>query len=207
MLDVHVLTLPGLPDEWIEQRRASIAVAVGQAGYPVAVHEIEGIAGHLGRARAIGYAAGTYPYVTHVDHDDYVTPDAFAVLREQIEAGADCITTGETLIYEDGTQRNAPDSRHHLAVYRRAAMTGIDYSRFAMYPDQYLLAQFEPVHIAQCVYMHRLWQDSASRIQRRGDPDAARAELKQARNPELFVAEAMTPAQIASALDAEVAHG
>lgn len=207
-LDVHVLTLPGLPDEWIEQRRESLAAAVAQAGYPVAVHEIEGIDGHLGRSRAIGYAAGTYPYVTHVDHDDYVAPDAFAVLREQMEAGVDCITTGETWVFDDGRpDYDRPQIDHHLAVFRRGAIAGIDFASFRLFPDQFLLSHFRPVHIRGTVYKHRIWDGSASRGARGKYAADAAEELSRVRDNKLFLAEALSAAGVAAAITEEMGDG
>lgn len=208
MLDVHVLTLPGLPAEWIEQRRASIANAIAHAGFPVEVHEVEGERGHLGRSRRRGYAQGAFPYVTHVDHDDYLLPDAFAVLAPHMEAGADAITTGERLLLEDGTTRDRPDGRHHLAVYRRDAIWWLPFDRMAHHPDQFLLARFEPVHhVPECVYVHRVFGASASRECRRADPSGAAFELEAIKRPELFAIESMTPAQVAGEYDRILADG
>ena len=44
MLDIHVLTLPGLPEEFEKERRASLELAIANAGFPVKVHEVPGIA-------------------------------------------------------------------------------------------------------------------------------------------------------------------
>ena len=204
MLDVHILTLPGLPQEWVDQRRASIAVAVERAGYPVAVHEIAGEPGHLGRSRRRGYAAGTHPYVTHVDHDDFIHPEAFSAIAEHLAAGVSAITTGETLLFADGSKHEAPEHRHHLAVFRRADIERTDIGDFTYYPDQRALSLLCSVHVPRCLYMHRIDPESASRRQRRADAAAAAAEMRAVASPALFVAEAMTQDMIAAAYDQEV---
>lgn len=204
MLDVHVLTLQGVPQAWIDQRRASIEEAVANAGYPVVVHEIKGISGHLGRSRKAGYALGVHPYVTHVDHDDYVTPDAFAALATVLAAGVDAVTTGETRLYENGTQVDRPDDRHHLTVYRRELLGPIQYDRLSIFPDQFILSQFTPVHVPCCVYVHRLWTLSASRRQRAARAKEAAAELAIVKNKQLFTAEAMTREQLERATEEEL---
>ena len=199
-LDVHVLVMDYTPAEVLERCKQSLQAAAEQAGYPVAVHFLPGVVGHLGRARANGYAMGSHPYVTHVDDDDWVESNAFAVLADHLAAGVDAITTGENHVRGE-VVTPAPDARHHLAVYRRDALQQIGYSAFQFYPDQYALSMFEPVHIPQCVYNHRIYAESGSRKQRRGNPDAARRELAAIKRPDLALVENATPAEIAAATD------
>ncbi|XQA72079.1 hypothetical protein ACM9XA_11310 [Xanthomonas sacchari] len=206
MLDVHVLTLPGLPDAWIEQRRASIAAAVEAAGYPVTIHEVDGIDGHLGQSRERGYSLGTAEYVTHVDHDDYVHADAFSVLKDALLAGVQAVTTGETVLRPDGSMTDMPQSRHHLAVFRRDLLDCMQYAAMRMYPDQYLLSQVASTHIDQCVYVHRIYADSASRRQRAVAPDDALRELAIIADERLVSAEMLTREQIERVLDREIGH-
>lgn len=161
MLDVHVLTLPGLPEEWIKQRRESIDAAVSAADFPVYVHEVDGVYGHMGRSRFKGYSQGTQPYVTHVDDDDWVREDAFSCLLPHMEAGVEVITTGEVQVYPDGREVLLKDSTHHLAVFQRNWLTQRGYSRFCVYPDQYLMGQpAESAHVPECVYYYRVREDS-----------------------------------------------
>ena len=197
MLDVHVLTLPGLPAEWIEQRRASLNSAVEMAGFPVFVHEVDGIPGHLGRSRRKGYSVGVQPYVTHVDHDDYVREDAFKVLFPALIDGVTAVTTGETVLRPDGSRTDMPAAKHHLAVFRRDVLQAVRFERLRHFPDQFLLRSCTPRHVENCVYVHRLDPDSASRRERRADPDGARDEQRVIKDPELLAVELMAPAQIA----------
>src|SRR5690625_3518886 len=157
MLDVHVLCLPGLPKGWVEQRRESLDAAGHAAGHPVFVHEVEGIDGHLGKSRRQGYAEGTQPYVTHVDHADWVREDAFAILLPHMEAGARAITTGEVQVMPGGSEVPAHDARHHLAVFERSWLWRQQFDRMKHFPDQYLLkVAGESEHISEGVYFHRI---------------------------------------------------
>jgi hypothetical protein len=202
-LDVHVLVMDYTPAEQVERCRESIRVAAEQAGYPVVAHFLPGVLGHLGKARGNGYALGSHQYVTHVDDDDWLQPDAFAVLAEQLRAGVEAVTTGENLVQGDSVAP-APESRHHLAVYRREYVRGLGYASFRYYPDQYLLSMCEPVHLPVCVYNHRINMNSGSRRQRRAKPHEARLELEVIKRPDLAVVENACPAYFASAIDREL---
>lgn len=200
MLDVHVLVMEYTPAAVVAQCRASIAEAVVQARFPVAVHYLPGILGHLGQARVAGYGLGDYPYVTHVDDDDWVEPNAFAVLGEHLAAGVEAITTGENII-ANGVATPAPRSQHHLAVFRREALNDISIGSFRFYPDQYALSMVSPIHLPLCVYNHRINQDSGSRKQRRANKAEADRELSVIRRPDLAVLEGATAAEIAALAD------
>lgn len=205
-LDVHVLTLPGLPSNWIEERQVSIARAIASAGYSIQLYEVPGIKGHLGKSRALGYNQGSSLYVTHVDHDDMVREDAFHLLHEHLLEQREAITTGELLLFEDGRVQEAKDSKHHLAVYRRDRLNQINYASFVHYPDQYILQHFHPFHIPECAYLHRIWKNSLSREQRRSNPEKAKEELDKVKNSELCRIELMTQAQIAKEIDKELSN-
>lgn len=201
MLDVHVLVMDYTPAEWVAQCRESLELASAQAGFPVALHFLPGILGHLGKARAAGYACGDYPYVTHVDDDDFVLPGAFASIRAHLEAGVDAITTGERHQFENGTERDEPQARHHLAVYRRDWLSQLTYEAFLHFPDQYILSRATAVHIPECLYVHRIRQGSGSRRTRAADRTTADAELRVVGRRSLATTESMTNAEIAAAQD------
>ena len=196
MLDVHILVMDYTPKVWVEQCRASLEVAVAQAGFPVFLHFLPGIYGHLGQARRAGYSRGTAEYVTHVDDDDYVLPGAFVSLLPHMQARATAITTGETIELEDGSTRAMPDRQHHLAVFRRDYIDTLTLDAFKHFPDQYALNECQPVHIRETNYVHRIRAGSGSRRARSADVVTANAERKALR-PDLTEIEHMTAAQIA----------
>lgn len=204
-LDVHILCTNYTRPDWLSQCLGSVEAAVRQAPFEIGVHVLPGVVGHLGQARALGYARGTAKYVTHVDDDDFVDPDAFLILAEAMEAGAQVITTGEKRVMVAlGKTFLVPDSRHHLAVYQRGVLEKSDYADFLYHPDQRLLASARTTHIPQCVYNHRVYDNSGSRVQRRTNPEAAKQEMLRVRAPKLFVAEAYTPTEIAEMLEQDL---
>lgn len=175
MLDVHILRMSYTSPEYVAACIAGVEAAAAAAGFPVAVHVVDGLYGHLGASRASGYAHGTHPYVTSVDDDDLVDENAFAVLGALLRSGVAGITTGERNLKPNGTITEMPDAKHHLAVYRRDLLGLSDYADFMFFPDQRLMSQFTLVHIPLCVYTHRQ-HDSGSKKQRRANKAAADAE-------------------------------
>ena len=168
MLDVHVLKLPGLSIEYEEQRRSSLEVAIASAGFPVKVHEVPGIAGDFGTARSNGYSVGSYPYVSFVDEDDYVTPNAFSCLLGALTASPDAVFTGEILLREgDFTTRN---NRHSLAVYRREFVDHGLLKHHNFRADRVmagLASSGKVIDVPDHVYVYRCRLDSPARILRR----------------------------------------
>lgn len=195
LLDVHILVMAYTPSCFKRQAIETTMLAAEKAGFGVAVHVLPGVVGSIGAARTRGYAQGTAPYVTHVDDDDWVAPNAFAILQEHLEADVQGVTTGETQVYGD-KRTEKPDSRHHLVVARRDLLPDVSDIRFV--PDQQVVQHLpHAVHIPQCVYYHRLLPDSGSRQQRRAEPEAVRAETDRLRiRPALLQAEALTPADM-----------
>lgn len=196
MLDVHVLVMSYTPKDWVAQCRASLECAAARAGFPVFLHFLPGIYGHLGQSRKEGYSRGSAQYVTHVDDDDYVLPEAFVSLLPHMKAGVTAITTGETIEMEDGSIRAIPDRKHHLAVFRRDYIDTLTLDAFKHFPDQYALSECQPVHIPETNYVHRIRAGSGSRRARSADVVTANAERKALR-PDLTEIEHMTAAQIA----------
>lgn len=177
MLDVHILTL-GHRSERLDRAVASCRAAAEAAGFPVSIHVVEGINGHLGLSRLKGYAAGGNMYKTHVDADDWVEPDAFACLLPALSSGALAVTTGE-VVHEGAISRKAPESRHHLAVYHRSVLLEAAevLREMPMFPDQYLLAAYESTHVARCVYHYVFSSASACATQRKAA--GAKAVMKE----------------------------
>lgn len=162
MLDVHVLITNPRAD-WVAQCKASIAAAVAAAGFPVAVHYLDGEIGHIGRGRARGYALGEHPYVTCVDDDDYVLPNAFAQMREALESGASAACTPEYVERNcDGRLRNG-GYRHHLNVFRRSDI--LDHSAWACVGDVLQMQRIEEsaICLPERAYVHRIYKNSSAR--------------------------------------------
>ena len=117
MLDVHILTLPSSNKVWLAECVASVEAAAKCAGFPVAIHVVDGIEGDMAASRKLGYSRGTFPYVTHVDDDDWVAPFAFAQLADHL-GRVDAIFGAEVEVRGDRIEA-ATMRKHHLAVYRR----------------------------------------------------------------------------------------
>lgn len=204
-LDVHILVMPYTPRDVVSRCLDSVRVAATQAGFPVNVHVLDGVYGHLGEARKRGYSMGSAEYVTHVDDDDWVDPEAFAVLAGLLTDGVQAVTTGER-IHIDGASRDTPDARHHLAVFTREYLSTSDYAEFRFYPDQRLLSGTSPTHIPMCVYNHVI-HDSGSRRCRAGNKRAADEEFKLINDRQLMTLELATSSQIARMIDEEMDDG
>jgi hypothetical protein len=154
----------------------SVFEARDRAGYPVTVRVVDGVPGHIGKARAAGYALGTEPYVTCVDDDDYVLPDAFAQMIDVLRTGAAAICTPE-LTLQNG-QRRPGRPRHHLIAYRRDVL--IDHAQWPCCGDVAQLAAIAPADVIDLrahVYVHRIYGASKARAMRRANP----IELEMAR--------------------------
>lgn len=80
LIDIHVLLLPTTHPAWWKECRESLE------GEPVNLHLVEGVAGHIGKGRAKGFALGTAPYVSCVDPDDLVVAGAFQACLEALES-------------------------------------------------------------------------------------------------------------------------
>jgi hypothetical protein len=152
----------------------SVYAACDHAGFPVAVHIIPGINGHIGEARAAGYRLGNHPYATYVDDDDWVMTNAFEQMIKAIWSGVPAIFSPEKTI-QNGQIRSGED-HHHLIAYRRDVL--IDHTPFVVCGDlkQMKHAEMYPgtVTLQVPTYIHRLYQ-SAGRVLRRQHHDELRA--------------------------------
>lgn len=163
MIDVHVLVMPDTPKEWIEQRRDSLSAAVAAAGYPVNVFEVPGVIGHIGKARAAGYAKGHAKYVTYVDDDDWVEENAFAILQPHLDGSTDAIFTSEW-IHPDEGEPYTQAAPHHLCVYRRPVLDFIPFDQLTWAVDVHSRHEAEgrvTVHLPEAVYHYRALGRSA----------------------------------------------
>jgi hypothetical protein len=171
-LDIHVLVSENTPKEWLTQCLDSIQVAIGNAPFPIALHVIPAVPGHMGKARHAGYSCGTAPYVTQVDDDDYVEPKAFARLAEHMDAGIEAIFPRERTLQNGkfclGRQR------HSMKVFRRELL--IDHSPWRHTSDQRQLDRLTRgvgvscVDITEPCYVYRLHFSLARKL-RHAYPD------------------------------------
>lgn len=120
MLDVHILNYDPNPEFW-KQCIDSVNVAVNNANYPIAIHITNGDI-NFGKARHEAYRLGIYPYVTFVDNDDYLLPQAFSILEPVLYQNPDAIFTRELQLGIDGKIRSVISGRHHLQIYKRSML-------------------------------------------------------------------------------------
>lgn len=173
MLDVHVIVSPDTPREWVSQCTTSVRLAAKLAGFPVGVHQLAAVDGHIGEGRAAGYAIGLQPYVTCVDDDDYVLPHAFAQMRDALESGASAVFTPEVTLQNDCFAEGR--KRHHLIAYRRGDI--IDHTQWPCCGDVAQMRGIDGVELPLAAYVHRIYLDSKARVMRRSRQD----ELEMAR--------------------------
>lgn len=176
MLDCHIIVSADTPRAWVAQCLDSVHGAADRAGYPVAVHVVDGVQGHIGKARAAGYALGSHPYVTCVDDDDFILPGAFAQMADALRSGAPAICTPE-LTLQNGQFRPG-HNRHHLIAYRRDVL--IDHAQWPCCGDVAQLAAItdaDVIDLRAHVYVHRIYGASKARAMRRANP----SELERAR--------------------------
>ncbi len=129
-IDVHLLTLDE-PQHWREACIASLA------GAPIRLHRLPGIPGHVGQARAAGFARGSLPLVSFVDPDDRYEAHAFAHLADALDACPSAVLayTDEALMDEQGRDTSvrrlaysafqhahSASHVHGLIVMRRSAV-------------------------------------------------------------------------------------
>lgn len=171
MLDVHILQSPDTRKDWSEQCMSSVRLAADNAGYDVNIHVLPGVPGHIGRARAKGYALGNSRWKTFVDDDDYVLPNAFSVLAPHLDKDVAAIFPRE-YIEQNGKRHKAIQRRHHLQVYSADLVKEFDHADWVCLGDVAVakLAQLDPrgfLDIDDVVYVHRIYYDSKARVLRR----------------------------------------
>lgn len=165
MIDCHIIVSPHTPAEWLDRCFETVSAAVDAAGFPVDVHIAPFFEGHIGKSRAAGYAMGDSPYVTCVDDDDWLEPDAFACLREAMESGAKAIYTRE--FQHQNMAVREMNLRQHLRVFRREVVEGFDFEPWPALDSTALIAHadgFGPaVELTDRVYHYRVRPDSGAR--------------------------------------------
>lgn len=176
MLDCHIIISADTPSKWVAQCLDSVQAAIDCAGFPVELHVVDGVPGHIGKARAAGYARGVHPYVTCVDDDDYVLSNAFADLADTLAQRPDAIFPAE--LTEQNGRRRPGMQQHHLAVYRRDVL--IDHTQWPCCGDVAQITATDDLHVVNVPasgYVHRLYDTSKARALRRANPN----ELERAR--------------------------
>lgn len=179
-LDVHVLSLPERRGAQMDACLASVELASSRAGYPVEIHVIEVEPDHhIGRARAEGYSRGTGRYVTNVDDDDTVAPDAFAALRTLMQEQLAAIYTG-FMQHEDGESVERIDpakDRVLLRVLRRDVAEAWDGEAWPAHDRPAIVAHadaFGPYgYIRRPLYNYNVSRDSAASRAARANREVA----------------------------------
>lgn len=72
MIDVHVAKSVGYNVSWWEECEDSL-----RSDHPITVHHLPGVPGDIRKMRLMGFECGTSEFVSFVDPDDVVLPDAF----------------------------------------------------------------------------------------------------------------------------------
>lgn len=175
MLDVHILTLPDTRRDWQRQCIQSVQAAAQRAGYPVHVHVVPGVPGHLGQARAVGYEAGSAPWKCYVDDDDYVLPEAFEVLGRHLASGVAAIFPRE-YVEQNGRRHAHTVGRHHLWPVRADLAAAFPHADYPSMPDEALRqhAAADPrgvVDLHDVLYVHRIWAGQRCRALRKRHRD------------------------------------
>lgn len=139
-VDTHIILLKHLWDEkqyeWYDECLESLE------DEPTNLHLIEGIDGHTGVGRSIGFSAGDCEYVAFVDPDDKVVSGAYQKAVDFLDENPhiDLCCSREIILNEQNGRVRQPKLNykttnyritrltHHLVVARRSAMD--QYSEF-----------------------------------------------------------------------------
>lgn len=169
LLDVNIIISEDTDKLWVTQCIDSVNNAIAKADYSIKLHIVDGVPGHIGKARALAISKGSAPYVTSVDDDDYVLPEAFSILSEALKQNPDAIFTKETTLqnghFREGRQR------HHLAVYKRELL--INYNNWPCFDSlaqRTAVKDMNIIDIPTSVYVHRIYLMSKARVLRRKYP-------------------------------------
>lgn len=167
MIDVHIIVSHDTRPEWLAQCLGSVRIAADLADFPVVIHQVPGVPGHIGKARASGYSLGSHPYVTCVDDDDYVLPNVFTQMESAIHRGVSAVCTPEWIDRNGWDRREKGRARHHLIAYRRDVL--IDHTQWVCCGDiaQISVIPDDAIDLQERTYVHRIYPDSRARVLRR----------------------------------------
>lgn len=168
MLDIHVILFN---KDLMARRRciSSIKLAMSQVDFPICLHEVEGVVGHIGAGRAMGYSLGVFPYVTCVDDDDFILPHALLNLKPGMLANTNAVSTLEAVLENNYFLPGA--QRHHLIAYKREVI--IDHSAWAALGDP---AQIKSINqadwfdVSSIGYLWHKYSSSSGRALRHSHP-------------------------------------
>lgn len=165
-LDVHVLVSKDTKTEWVDQCLDSINVAINHCDFQINLYVIEGIPGHIGKGREIGYLKGNSKYVTCVDDDDFILPNAFKEIKPYIEKEIPAIFVRQ--YHLQNGKMIIGKQRHHLCVYRRDVL--INHSKYPFMEDvaqiSHIIKNYEYYDLNIPLYVHRLYRNSKARTLR-----------------------------------------
>jgi len=179
-VDTHVLILPDADKTWWDKCQDSMV------NEPVNLHLLQGVKGHIGKGRMMGFSRGESPYVSCVDPDDMVVPGAFQACVDALEANPKACGayTDEVLIDENGGELEKgmwsghkwnpllqlePKYLHHVFVMRRKFVERhydelLKWPVMAEYVLKCLIVQHGPwVHVDRIGYKWRIHNSGSHR--------------------------------------------
>lgn len=161
MLDVILTVSDKTSTKWVNQARRSIQTAIAASSYPVNLIESPAVPGHIGQALINGFGLSTAPYVTWVDDDDFVLPDAFECLKKHFDAKPSAIFAREIRLWANN-DLELFQGRHHLTAWQRetivAALPGFADLPGAPYRALFAAAGDCGVDEMSWVYVHRKYR-------------------------------------------------
>lgn len=150
---------------------------------PINLHILDGVKGHVGKARHNGFTLGSAPYVSCVDPDDIVLPGAFEACIKVLEKNPHACGayTDEIIIDKNGEEINPgfwsgipwnpllqlePRYLHHVYVMRREFVEKcylelIRWPNMSEYILKCFLTKYGPwIHVNRFGYKWRLLKES-----------------------------------------------
>lgn len=178
MIDVHVLLQPSSDQSLWQLCQESLR------NEPITLHLVDGVQGHIGRGRYVGFNQGSHPFVSYVDPDDLVIQGSFSACLDVLKNNPTACGayTDELIIDQDGNLLKAgiwsgqewnpllqlePKYLHHLCVMRRSFVDrcSMEILRWPSMPEYILkcmLTRFGPwIHVDRFGYKWRLRQGGA----------------------------------------------
>jgi hypothetical protein len=175
LIDLHIIASKDTPRPWLNQALDTAALAVKSAAFPIALHVIDGVPGHIGMARARGYSLGLFPYATFLDDDDWLEAGAFDGVADALASMPPAILCRENL-WQNGLCKPG-GAGHHLTIVRRDQL--VNHAEWPCCGDvvQNMKAMRDPqsVRLDGYRYNHRLYLSSKARAMRQASPDELEA--------------------------------